>query len=98
MSLPDVKVSPVPLSSTTRIAASASACRNASTTAAYIAPVSAFFFSGRLKTTSSTGPVCVIRTSLMGVPLPLSRLPDQIVHLQCQGRDKVGDLLLHKQE
>ena len=42
--------------------------RNASTTAAYIAPVRAFFFSGRLNWISSTGPACVTRMSLIGIP------------------------------
>src|ERR1700733_380706 len=67
MSLPEVKVSPAPLSSTTRIAGSLSARWNASTTAAYIAPVRAFFFSGRLNRISSTEPASVTATSVMGV-------------------------------
>src|SRR5471030_2845841 len=90
MSLPAVKVSPDPLSSTTRMADSSSARWNASTTARYIAPVSAFFFSGRLNRTSRTGPVRVTRTSLIGLPLSA----DQIVDLQREPGDQIGDLLL----
>src|ERR1700712_6058754 len=91
MSLPDVKVSPEPLNSTTRIARSSSARCNASTTAAYIATVRAFFFSGRLNSTSSTGPCCVTSTSLMGFSCLLS---DQVMHPQRDRRDQIGHLLL----
>jgi hypothetical protein len=52
--LPDVNVSPVPVSSATRSAGSASACSNASAIASYIARVKAFFFSGRSSRISST--------------------------------------------
>ena len=46
-SLPAVKQSPAPWISTARTPASSSAARSASANAAYIAVVSAFFFSGR---------------------------------------------------
>src|SRR5580692_6836126 len=99
MSLPVVNVSPAPLSSTTRTEASAFAWRNASVTAAYIAPVRAFFFSGRLNKTSSIGPACVTRTSLIGLsPVTDLRLSNQIVDLHRQGGDQIGDLAFYKKE
>src|SRR5271168_5014742 len=99
MSLPDVNVFPAPLSSTTRTEASALAWRNASTTAAYIAPVRAFFFSGRLNKTSSIDPACVTRTSLIGFsPMTDLRLSDQVVDLHREGGDQIGDLAFNKKE
>ena len=62
MSLPEVNVSPVPVSSATRSVGSASTWVNASAIASYMARVSAFFFSGRLRRISSTLSVRVMTT------------------------------------
>src|SRR6478609_4495433 len=62
MSLPEVNVSPVPVSNATRSVGSASTCANASAIASYISRVSAFFFSGRLRRISSTPPVRAMAT------------------------------------
>ena len=80
MSLPEVKVSPVPVSSATRSVGSASTWANASAIASYMARVSAFFFSGRLRRISSTPLVRVMttvsvmwrETNVSGMATPIS--------------------------
>ena len=62
MSLPAVNIPPAPANTTAPIEGSRSACRKACVAAIYIAPVSAFFFSGRSKVTQRTAPVCSILT------------------------------------
>ncbi len=60
-SLPALKAPPSPASTMTRIAASASARRKASTIASYIGTVKAFFLSARLKRISSTPAAALTR-------------------------------------
>src|ERR1700733_12362552 len=86
MSLPEVNVSPVPVSMMTRIAGSSSADSNAATTPSYIARVSAFFFSGRLNRISMMPAARVtISSSVMRVSAIISRrvmpLPQELEEL-----------------
>ena len=61
MSLPEVKVSPVPVSMMTRTVGSSFEASNAAAMPWYMSRVSAFFFSGRLSRISST-PSARVRT------------------------------------
>ena len=56
ISLPAVNMPPDPANTTAPIDGSRPACRKASVAAKYMAPVSAFFLSGRSKVTQSTAP------------------------------------------
>src|SRR5262245_61131528 len=87
-SLPALKQSRVPCSSTARTSAAASAAASASASCRYISAVKAFFFSGRSSAMRAMPPSVSARTKLVVLHLLAQR---QLRELSGRGVRQIGD-------